>query len=109
VNTRQDKNLILKMIQKTTLNINRKFLLFGLMIWFLNACAPQISFQVQKPPEFQIQDIQYLEIGSFIGESGSIPLPPMKTDESFFWKNGSWSNQSDGAFGSKFQSQSGTF
>ena len=76
------------MLQKSTLNINRKILLFVLMIWFLNACAPQISFQVQKPPEFQIQDIQYLEIGSFIGESGSIPLPPMKTDESFFGKMG---------------------
>ena len=58
------------------------------MIWFLNACAPQISFQVQKPPEFQIQDIQYLEIGSFIGEPGSIPLPPKKTDEGFLGKMG---------------------
>ena len=47
-----------------------------------------ISFQVQKPPEFQIQDIQYLEIGSFIGEPGSIPLPPKKTDESFLGKMG---------------------
>ena len=86
MNTRQAKHLILKMIRKTTLIINRKFLLFVLMIWFLNACAPQISFQVQKPPEFQIQDIQYLEIGSFIGEPGSIPLPPVKTDESFLEK-----------------------
>ena len=73
--TRETKHIVLKMIQKTILNINRKILVFGLMIWFLNACAPQISFQVQKPPEFQIQDIQYLEIGSFIGESGNIPLP----------------------------------
>ena len=86
--TRETKHLISRLIQKTILNINRKFLLFGLMIWFLNACAPQISFQVQKPPEFQIQDIQYLEIGSYIGEPGSIPLPPMKTDESFLGKIG---------------------
>ena len=56
------------------------------MIWFLNACAHQISIQVQKPPAFQIQDIQYLEIGSFIGESGNIPLPPKKIDECFLGK-----------------------
>ena len=86
--TRETKHIITRMIQKTTLNLNRKFLLFGLMIWFLNACAPQISFQVQKPPEFQIQDIQYLEIGSFVGEPGSIPLPLKKTDESFLGKMG---------------------
>ena len=88
MNTNEAKHFILRMIEHTTLIKNRKFLLFGLMIWFLNACAPQISFQIQKPPEFQIQDIQYLEIGSFTGKSGNIPLPPVKTDESFLGKMG---------------------
>ena len=82
----RNKHIILRMIQKTTLNINRKF-----CFWFddlVSQClCPQISFQVQKPPEFQIQDIQYLEIGSFIGV-GNIPLPPVKTDESFLGKMG---------------------
>ena len=55
-----------------------KFILFGLIIGFLSACAPQISFQVQRPPEFQFEDIEYLAVGSFKGDSGIIPLPPKK-------------------------------
>ena len=63
-----------------------KFILFGLIIGFLSACAPQISFQVQRPPEFQFEDIEYLAVGSFKGDSGIIPLPPKKNDESFLGK-----------------------
>ena len=59
---------------------------FGLNLIFLGiitGCTPEISFQVQRPAEFQIEDIEYLAIGKFWVGIGKIPLPSLESDDSF--------------------------
>ena len=58
----------------------------GLSLIFLGiitGCAPEISFQVQRPAEFQIEDIEYLAIGKFREGLGKIPLPSLRPEDSF--------------------------
>ena len=54
-----------------------------IFLGIITGCAPQISFQVQRPAEFQIEDIEYLAIGKFREGIGKIPLPSLRPDNSF--------------------------
>ncbi len=58
------------------------FLIKALLpIFLLSACAPQISFLVQRPAEFQLKNVKFLEIGGIREKSGSIPLPGLRAGE----------------------------
>ena len=39
------------------------------------SCAPKVSFNIQRPPLQQVQNIKYLEIGNFEIIPGKIEFP----------------------------------
>ncbi len=47
-------------------------------ILMATSCAPKVSFNIQRPPMQQIQNIKYLEIGNFEIIPGKIELPESK-------------------------------
>ncbi len=48
------------------------YIFFSLIV---TSCAPKVSFNIQRPPLQQVQNIKYLEIGNFEIIPGKIELP----------------------------------
>jgi len=53
----------------------RALVFFCFCATFFNACAPKVSFQIERPPVQQVENINYIEIGNFEIVSGQIKLP----------------------------------
>ena len=47
-------------------------MLFSMMV---ASCAPKVSFKIHRPPLQQVQNIKYIEIGTFEIIPGKIELP----------------------------------
>ena len=62
--------------------INKIIFLFSINFLFIS-CAEKIFFKVERQPEFKIEGIEYLEIGSFKSKQGIIKLPASNEKKSF--------------------------
>jgi len=58
------------------------FLLFCLSAFLFTACAPKVSFQIERPPLQIVENINYIEVGNFQTASGQIKFPSDATSES---------------------------
>ena len=58
------------------------FLLFCLSALLFTACAPKVSFQIERPPLQLVANINYIEVGNFQTASGQIKFPSDATSES---------------------------
>ena len=58
------------------------FLLFCLSAFLFTACAPKVSFQIERPPLQIVENINYIEVGNFQTVSGQIKFPSDATSES---------------------------
>ena len=58
------------------------FLLFCLSALLFTACAPKVSFQIERPPLQIVANINYIEVGNFQTVSGQIKFPSDATSES---------------------------
>ena len=58
------------------------FLLFCLSAFLFTACAPKVSFQIERPPLQIVANINYIEVGNFQTVSGQIKFPSDATSES---------------------------
>ena len=58
------------------------FLLFCLSAFLFTACAPKVSFQIERPPLQFVENINYIEVGNFQTVSGQIKFPSDATSES---------------------------
>ena len=57
------------------------FFLLCLCSFLITACAPKVSFQIERPPVQLVENINYIEVGNFQTLSGQIKLPNETTSE----------------------------
>ncbi|MBF0238490.1 MAG: tetratricopeptide repeat protein [SAR324 cluster bacterium] len=48
---------------------------FLLLIVGLSACAPQVTYQVKRPPAYPVENIEFVAVDSFAAQDGQIALP----------------------------------
>ena len=66
------------------------FLLLCLSLFLITGCASKVSFQIERQPVQQVENIKYIEIGNFQTVSGQIKFPDEVNSAStqFFSGNG---------------------